>query len=71
MLVNLLLQDGKSNYMEGLMRKSTKCKHLADSSHRPIPCHRPIVHSVVMQWTLAKDQHAYTRYPKYANLDLT
>lgn len=47
MLVNLLLQDGKSNYMEGLMRESIIKKNVADYSYCAIPCDRALVHSIV------------------------
>lgn len=65
MLVNLLLMDGKSNYMEGLMRESTKRQTLADDSHCAIPCHRPLVHSLVREYDgeWHECHHVYTRYP--------
>jgi hypothetical protein len=73
MLVNLLLQDGKSNYMEGLMRKSKSSETFADGSHCAIPRDCTLVHSFVIKRTMAggmdTSAYIYTRYPKYANLD--
>lgn len=47
MLVNLLLQDGKSNYMEGLMREYYMSQKLMDASHCPLSRHCALVHRVV------------------------
>jgi len=51
MLVNILLQDGRTNYIEGVLRKSTlenisdRCYILSPFrytvSHCPLPYHRP------------------------------
>jgi len=50
MLVNLLLQDGKSNYMEGLMRESTGSseKRVLTVSDVALPRHRTLLHSLVI-----------------------
>ena len=80
MLVNLLLQDGKSNYMEGLMRKSNSSLPLADISHRPLPRHRSLVHSVVMEYSggVEAKEEPHTRIyiyiypiPEYASIPWT
>ena len=49
MLVNLLLQDGKSNYMEGLMCELTNVKdcYVLIISDVPLPRHRSLLHSLI------------------------
>jgi hypothetical protein len=51
MLVNLLLQDGKSNYMEGLMCESTYgiVVHVLIISDVPLPRHCPLLHSLIVR----------------------
>jgi len=51
MLVNLLLQDGKSNYMEGLMCEFTfeSLLHLLTTSDVPLPRHRSLLHCIIEQ----------------------
>ena len=49
MLVNLLLQDGKSNYMEGLMCEFTNVKdcYVLIISDVSLPRHRSLLHSLI------------------------
>jgi hypothetical protein len=49
MLVNLLLQDGKSNYMEGLMCESSNARylHVLTISDVALPRHRSLLHSLI------------------------
>jgi hypothetical protein len=49
MLVNLLLQDGKSNYMEGLMCESINGRGERELiiSDVALPRHRSLLHSLI------------------------